>query len=30
VPFANFHDSQSQAQDYKIRFAFSGTPYYGD
>jgi hypothetical protein len=27
--FANFHDSSSVAQDYKIRFAFSGTPYYG-
>ena len=26
---ANFHDPSSVAQDYKIRFAFSGTPYYG-
>ena len=29
VPFANFHDPRPQGQDYKIRFAFSGTPYYG-
>jgi hypothetical protein len=27
--FANFHDPSSVAQDYKIRFAFSGTRYYG-
>jgi hypothetical protein len=26
---ANFHDPSAVAQDYKIRFAFSGTPYYG-
>jgi hypothetical protein len=29
VPLANFHDSRSQGQDYKVRFAFAGTPYYG-
>ena len=29
MPFANFHDPRPQGQDYKIRFAFSGTPYYG-
>jgi hypothetical protein len=28
-PFANFHDARPQGQDYKIRYAFSGTPYYG-
>jgi hypothetical protein len=27
--FANFHDPSSVAQDYKIRFAFSDTRYYG-
>src|ERR1035437_300184 len=27
--FANFHDPRSVGQDYKIRFAFSGSPYYG-
>jgi hypothetical protein len=26
---ANFHDQSSVAQDFKIRFAFSATPYYG-
>ena len=29
LPLANFHDPNSVAQDYKIRFAFAGTPYYG-
>src|SRR4029077_2518520 len=28
-PLGNFHDSRPVAQDYKIRYAFSGTPYYG-
>lgn len=27
--FANFHDGSSRSQDYKIRYAFKGTPYYG-
>jgi len=27
--FRNFHDSNSRAQDYKIRFAFEDTEYYG-
>lgn len=27
--FGNFHDSSPHAQDYKIRFAFRDTPYYG-
>lgn len=27
--FANFHDPSPAAQDYKIRYAFAGTPYYG-
>jgi hypothetical protein len=26
---ANFHDSRPQAMDYKIRYAFKNTPYYG-
>jgi hypothetical protein len=29
VPFDNFHDPSPEAQDYKIRYAFAGTPYYG-
>lgn len=29
VPFGNFHDAKAQGQDYKIRFAFTGTPFYG-
>jgi len=29
VPFGNFHDSNPEAQDYKIRYAFTDTPYYG-
>lgn len=28
-PFLNFHDSNPHGQDYKIRFAFEGTEYYG-
>ena len=28
-PFGNFHDGTSKSQDYKIRYAFAGTPYYG-
>jgi hypothetical protein len=27
--FANFHDPRPTGQDYKIRYAFAGTPYYG-
>ena len=27
--FGNFHDPTSRGQDYKIRFAFAGTPYHG-
>ena len=27
--FVNFHDSKPQGQDYKIRFAFHNTPFYG-
>ncbi len=28
-PFLNFHYSKPHGQDYKIRFAFEGTEYYG-
>ncbi|WP_460165001.1 hypothetical protein [Thermostilla marina] len=28
-PFRNFHDPSSVANDYKIRFAFEGTRYWG-
>jgi hypothetical protein len=28
-PFGNFHDASPSGQDYKIRFAFTGTSYYG-
>ncbi len=28
-PFLNFHDSNPHGQDYKIRYAFEGTDYYG-
>lgn len=28
-PFMNFHDPNSYGQDYKIRFAFEETPFYG-
>ena len=29
IPFANFHDMRPEATDYKIRFAFRGSPYWG-
>lgn len=29
VTFVNFHDQLPKGQDYKIRFAFKDTPYYG-
>jgi hypothetical protein len=29
VPFGNFHDAKAEGQDYKIRFAFTGTSFYG-
>jgi hypothetical protein len=29
TPFSNFHDGRPQSQDFKLRFAFSNTPYYG-
>ena len=28
-PFMNFHSARPSAQDYKIRYAFKDTPYYG-
>jgi hypothetical protein len=28
-PLGNFHDANPISQDYKIRYAFVGTPYYG-
>lgn len=28
-PFRNFHDQSPRAQDFKIRYAFTDTPYYG-
>lgn len=28
-PFRNFHDPSPKANDFKLRFAFIGTPYYG-
>lgn len=28
-PFLNFHDSNPRGQDFKIRYAFEGTEYYG-
>jgi hypothetical protein len=28
-PLSNFHDKRSQAKDFKIRFAFDGTRFYG-
>jgi len=28
-PFRNFHDPSGRAQDFKIRYAFKGTKYYG-
>ena len=27
--FGNFHDAKAEGQDYKIRFAFTNTPFYG-
>lgn len=29
IPFINFHDSRPQSQDYKIRYAFRDTEFYG-
>jgi hypothetical protein len=29
VPLANFHDARSVAQDFKIRYALSGSPFWG-
>lgn len=29
TPFSNFHDARPQSQDYKIRYAFRNTPFYG-
>lgn len=29
LPFVNFHDSRPEGQDYKIRYAFRGTEFYG-
>jgi len=29
LPFGNFHDSRPQSQDYKIRYAFRDTKFYG-
>jgi hypothetical protein len=28
-PFVNFHDSNPRANDFKIRYAFKDSPYYG-
>lgn len=28
-PFTNFHDSNPRANDFKIRYAFKNSPYYG-
>jgi hypothetical protein len=28
-PFGNFHDARPEGQDFKIRFAFTDTPFYG-
>jgi hypothetical protein len=28
-PFGNFHDARAEGQDYKTRFAFTGTTFYG-
>lgn len=28
-PFRNFHDANPHANDFKIRYAFTGTPFYG-
>ena len=29
VPLANFHDARSEAMDFKIRYALSGSPFWG-
>lgn len=29
APWSNFHDSSPRANDFKIRYALAGTPYYG-
>lgn len=29
IPFSNFHSSNSDATDFKIRFAFKNSPYWG-
>ena len=29
IPFANFHDKRPEATDFKIRFAFRGSPFWG-
>lgn len=29
TPLANFHDSRPQSMDYKIRYAFKNSPYWG-
>ena len=29
APFANFHDKRSEATDFKIRYAFKGSPFWG-
>ena len=29
IPFVNFHDKRPQGQDYKLRYAFRDTEYYG-
>jgi hypothetical protein len=29
VPFSNFHDARSEAMDFKIRYALSGSPFWG-
>jgi hypothetical protein len=29
IPLANFHDKRLEATDYKIRYAFRGSPYWG-
>ena len=30
TPFSNFHDARPQSQDYKLRYAFRNTHFYGD
>ncbi|MCX6690874.1 MAG: hypothetical protein NTW33_02175 [Methanoregula sp.] len=29
VPLANFHDARSEAMDFKVRYALSGSPFWG-